>query len=93
MNLRPFALFLTLAGICPAAESASNASPMKPSYGLVIHGGAGVITREKLSPELETRYRADLARALDAGHAVLSGGGVALDAVVAAIRVLEDSPL
>ncbi|MFM8338355.1 MAG: isoaspartyl peptidase/L-asparaginase family protein, partial [Opitutaceae bacterium] len=41
----------------------------------------------------EARYRADLGRALDAGHAVLSAGGPALDAVVAAIRVLEDSPL
>ena len=51
---------------------------------LAIHGGAGVITRERLSRALESRYRAVLERALRAGHAVLAAGGPALDAVVAA---------
>jgi len=60
---------------------------------LAIHGGAGVITRERLSPSLESRYRAALERALRAGHAVLAAGGPALDAVVAAVKVMEDSPL
>ncbi len=59
---------------------------------LVIHGGAGVIEREQLGAEAEAAIRADLDAALDAGHAVLSRGGSALDAVEAAVRALEDSP-
>jgi beta-aspartyl-peptidase (threonine type) len=93
MNLRPFGAFLALAALVPAGAQTNLNPPMKPSHGIVIHGGAGVITREKLTPELEARYRADLAKALEAGNTVLASGGAALDAVVAAIRVLEDSPL
>ena len=62
-------------------------------FGLVLHGGAGVILRQDLTPELEAEYRARLREALEAGHGVLAGGGASLDAVVAAIKVLEDSPL
>ncbi|WP_338274517.1 isoaspartyl peptidase/L-asparaginase family protein [Corallococcus caeni] len=65
---------------------------VKPKWGLVIHGGAGVISRENLSPEREAAMRAVLTQALQAGHAVLAKGGRSLDAVTAAIRVLEDSP-
>ncbi|RYZ37836.1 MAG: isoaspartyl peptidase/L-asparaginase [Myxococcaceae bacterium] len=57
-----------------------------------MHGGAGVISRENLSPEREAAMRAALTQALQAGHAVLAKGGRSLDAVTAAIRVLEDSP-
>lgn len=63
------------------------------TFGLVIHGGAGAILRENMPPALEAEYRAKLGEALAAGYAVLERGGAALDAVVAAIRVLEDSPL
>ena len=59
---------------------------------LAIHGGAGAMPRTELTPEREAEVRADLERALEAGHAVLAQGGVALDAVTAAIVVLEDSP-
>ena len=62
-------------------------------FGLVIHGGAGVIVRPELTPELEAQYRAQLAKTVDTGYAVLEGGGSCLDAVVAAIKVMEDSPL
>ncbi|MCY1044226.1 isoaspartyl peptidase/L-asparaginase [Corallococcus sp. bb12-1] len=65
---------------------------VKPKWGLVIHGGAGVISRENLSPEREAAMRAVLTQALQAGHAVLAKGGRSLDAVTAAIHVLEDSP-
>lgn len=67
--------------------------PVNPPIALVIHGGAGVIERDALSAENETAIRADLDRALDAGHAVLAKGGSALDAVSAAVAILEDSPL
>lgn len=65
----------------------------KPKWGLVIHGGAGVIRRETLSPQREAEVRAKLEESLRAGHAVLARGGSSVDAVVAAIVVLEDSPL
>ena len=60
---------------------------------LVIHGGAGGISRESLSVEREGQMRATLERALQAGSAVLAGGGSSVAAVQAAIVVLEDSPL
>lgn len=60
---------------------------------LVVHGGAGTIRRESLDPETERAIRAKLAEALEAGHALLERGEPALDAVEAAIRVMEDSPL
>ncbi len=63
----------------------------KSVYGLVIHGGAGYI--KNLPPEKEKKYREKLNEALEAGYVVLEKGGKAEDAVVAAITILEDSPL
>jgi len=60
---------------------------------LVIHGGAGTITRASMSAEAEAQYRAGLEQALKAGHAILAKGGSSVDAVEAAIRVMEDNPL
>jgi len=71
------------------AATADAARPAKPV--LLIHGGAGVI-RSTLTPQVEQAVKADLARALDAGYAVLEAGGSALDAVARAVVVLEDSP-
>nr|WP_052101339.1 isoaspartyl peptidase/L-asparaginase [Lysobacter arseniciresistens] len=64
----------------------------QPKTALVIHGGAGYVPRESLSTEDEAAARADLERALEAGHAILAAGGAALDAVQAAVVVLEESP-
>src|SRR5215472_18442192 len=61
-------------------------------YAIAIHGGAGAVPRATLSPEREQRYRAGLNAALDGGYAVLERGGSALDAVTAAVRILEDDP-
>jgi beta-aspartyl-peptidase (threonine type) len=63
-----------------------------PSWKLVVHGGAGVIERSQLSAIEEKDIRAALAGALEAGSAILAGGGSALDAVEAAARALEDDP-
>lgn len=60
---------------------------------LVIHGGAGAIERNRLTAEREHAYRHALAQSLIAGHAVLAAGGSSIDAVIAAIVVMEDSPL
>lgn len=63
------------------------------NFSLVIHGGAGTLLRGQMTPVKEQEYTAALQQALDAGHAVLSKAGSALDAVEAAVRVLEDCPL
>jgi beta-aspartyl-peptidase (threonine type) len=59
---------------------------------LVVHGGAGVIERSKITPEKDAEIRAALNRSLEAGGKVLDSGGSALDAVEASVRVLEDDP-
>ncbi|WP_430384165.1 isoaspartyl peptidase/L-asparaginase family protein [Archangium violaceum] len=74
-------------------SSSDDVSRPAPRWGIVIHGGAGVIKRESLSPEREAAVRAVLNEALQAGHSVLAKGGSSLDAVTAAVRVMEDSPL
>jgi beta-aspartyl-peptidase (threonine type) len=60
---------------------------------LAVHGGAGTIAREAMTAAREKAYRDALELALRRGHGVLAEGGAALDAVEAAVRVLEDSPL
>lgn len=82
--MRPLLLALMFAS---CATSAAD-SPIA----LVIHGGAGTMSRADLDADTERDIRAALDRALDAGHRVLRDGGEALDAVTAAIVVLEDDP-
>ncbi|MDP2875982.1 MAG: isoaspartyl peptidase/L-asparaginase [Holophaga sp.] len=65
---------------------------VKRPFALVIHGGAGAITKENTAPEKERAARAGLEKALQAGYAVLEKGGTSLDAVEASVRVLEDDP-
>jgi beta-aspartyl-peptidase (threonine type) len=60
---------------------------------LVIHGGAGTITRANMSPEKEKAYREVLNNALQKGYTILKSGGTSVQAVEAAIIVMEDSPL
>ena len=55
---------------------------------IVIHAGAGSLNRDR-----ERLYHATLEQSLRAGHAILKGGGSALDAVEAAIVIMEDSPV
>jgi beta-aspartyl-peptidase (threonine type) len=60
---------------------------------IAIHGGAGTISRANMTPEKEAAYRAGLEQSLRAGHAVLEQGGTSMDACIAAVKVMEDSPL
>lgn len=60
---------------------------------LVIHGGAGSIYKENIPDSLEMQYRMKLEEALLAGYEILINGGESLEAVRAAIHILEDSPL
>ena len=75
-----------------ASAVMSIAAAPAPKWTLVIHGGAGVIERAKLKPEDDKAIRAALALSLEKGSAVLKAGGTSLDAVEAAIMVLEDDP-
>ncbi|RFM25576.1 isoaspartyl peptidase/L-asparaginase [Deminuibacter soli] len=75
-----------------AAPKDSLAQAGSKKYILVIHGGAGTILKSQMTPEKEAAYRAGLQRALDAGNTVLKNGGKAIDAVQAAIQVMEDDP-
>ncbi|MFV8430509.1 isoaspartyl peptidase/L-asparaginase family protein [Vibrio owensii] len=65
---------------------------MTKPFSIAIHGGAGTILREQMSDELQQSTLTDLEAAVKAGHQILEKGGEALDAVVAAVKVLEDSP-
>ncbi|WP_260483112.1 isoaspartyl peptidase/L-asparaginase family protein [Sphingomicrobium flavum] len=63
-----------------------------PDWSIVIHGGAGTILPENMTPEKEAEIRAVLDSALAAGSKVLAEGGSSLDAITAAITILEDDP-
>ena len=62
------------------------------NFALAIHGGCGVMAKLDLTDEEWKAARHDLGRALEAGYAVLKAGGKAIDAVQAAVVVMEDSP-
>jgi L-asparaginase / beta-aspartyl-peptidase len=76
----------------PSSSKSQRGNPAG-SFGFVIHGGAGTITRQNMTRELEESYQAKLKEALLAGYQILKDGGRGLDAIEAAIRLLEDSPL
>jgi beta-aspartyl-peptidase (threonine type) len=80
----------------PGAEQQTGGSMTTSKtheYAIVIHGGAGTILREEMSPEKEAAYKAALNAALDIGEKILKDGGNAMDAVEQTIRSLEDNPL
>ncbi|MCX6169550.1 MAG: isoaspartyl peptidase/L-asparaginase [Ignavibacteriales bacterium] len=62
-------------------------------FGIVVHGGAGSILKSSMTPEREAEYIAKLNEVLETGYKILVNGGTALDAVNAAINIMEDSPL
>lgn len=78
---------LASASIGFSHSALSEESPLA----IAIHGGAGTIDKAKFSPEQEKAYRAKLSEAVEAGYNVLEKGGESLDAVTAAITVLEQS--
>lgn len=73
-------------------EPVSNNSEQR-NLALAIHGGAGTIRRENMTAEQESEYRAKLQESLEAGYAVLEADGSAIEAVIASVKVMEDSPL
>jgi L-asparaginase / beta-aspartyl-peptidase len=94
----PRRTFVTLAAMSPAiglpgaaTASAARASAVRDVV-LAVHGGAGSVPRGSLSPEKEKAFRDGLEKAVRTGAALLADGRPSLDAVEAAIRVLEDDP-
>ena len=88
LNRRIFmgALISTAAASAVARETKSRTC-------LVIHGGAGTLLREQMNAATQKAYHEVLTHALRVGYAILNRGGSSLDAVEAAIRLMEDSPL
>lgn len=83
-------ILLLLLTVC---LSASNLQASEPPIAIAIHGGAGTIDKSRMTPDQEKAYRDKLREAVDSGYAVLEKGGSSLDAVTAAIVLLENSPL
>ena len=82
------ALLLALVFGTTPVEGLADTSPV-----LVIHGGAGTLSREEMTAEREEAFRSALRAALDAGFDVLDDGGTAMDAVIEAIALMENDPL
>ena len=85
---------LGFSGTAFSQASASGTSGSgQHKWAIVLHGGAGVIERSSMTPEAEAGYRAGLTEAMNAAAAVLDKGGSSLDAIEAAIKLLEDNPM
>src|SRR4029077_9301976 len=84
---------LAVATVAGAQQFGRMSSVKEDKIGLVVHGGAGTMERNKMSPERAREDRAGLENALRAGWEILQRGGSALDATEAAVRVFEDDPL
>jgi beta-aspartyl-peptidase (threonine type) len=84
---------LLVALLAVLLSACATTPPPAPRWSIIVHGGAGVIERANLTPEVEAQYRAAMQRALDTGGAILDRGGSSLDAVEAVIQEMEDDPL
>jgi beta-aspartyl-peptidase (threonine type) len=87
---------LTWAVACQAPDkqkSSENMHKERPAYAIAIHGGAGALRRQDMTPEKETAYKAALDSALTTGETILKNGGSSLEAVTATVSRLEDCPL
>lgn len=82
-------LLMMMCFLCVAQWSYAQ----KNKITLVIHGGAGTILKKNMTPQQEKAYHSKLKEALKTGHNVLKKGGTSLEAVVATIKILENSPL
>ena len=82
-------LFLFLAALFSMGAASAADKPVA----IVIHGGAGALEPGRYTADEEAAFKGKLNEALDAGYAVLDGGGSAVDAVEAAIVIMEDAPI
>ncbi|VXD17639.1 isoaspartyl peptidase/L-asparaginase family protein [Marinoscillum sp. 108] len=95
---RKLNLFLLIVVACLSgcnttpAENTPN-EPVERKIAVVIHGGAGTVSRENMDSVTEVAYRAKLDEALQAAYTILEDGGSSCDAIQAAIVMMENSPL
>ncbi len=96
MQRNPFTILVLAACLLPGvtimSATAADTSAAEHPIAIAIHGGSGTIERDEFPPERVAEIRATLEQALKAGYGVLSSGGSSLDAVTAAVTLLEDSP-
>ena len=79
--------------ITEKTDSDANKGKKINEFAIVIHGGAGTILKENMSPEDEVAYKAKLEEAIKVGYEILKNGGTSLDAVEKTVNVMENSPL
>lgn len=87
------ALFSCKSNLKTTAQNSGEEELFRQEWAIVIHGGAGAMSKSKMTPELDKKYRDGLSEALSAGKKILMDGGTSLDAVEAVIRILEDNPM
>ena len=80
-------------GSIPTSDVGKIDEMHSPTFGIVIHGGAGTILKKNMTDSLENAYKAKLKEAITIGHTLLKNGGDAMEAVTKTINVLENSPL
>ncbi|XQW83512.1 isoaspartyl peptidase/L-asparaginase family protein [Thalassotalea piscium] len=80
-------LLLPTLSLSTASHAAENA------FAIAIHGGAGTINKAKMTTEKRAAYEKKLSEAIDAGYQLLSDGHSSQEAIIAAIKIMEDSPL
>ena len=78
---------------CQDRSSEKGNRSSNPEWAIVVHGGAGNITPKRIPPAKEREYKDKLTEALEAGAKILDSGGTSLDAVEAAIMIMEDCEL
>lgn len=85
-------LAIAALALAPAAWARESGTMRDNTWSIAIHGGAGTMSPDRMTEAQQAEYKAALAVALDAGARILADGGSALDAVEAAVMVLEDDP-
>ncbi len=93
ITLLAFSLLILISCETTSKKEVTTTQREPNSFAIVIHGGAGGIKREYFTTEQQNAYKEKLQEALNAGYKVLENNGISLDAIQAAITVMEDSPL
>jgi beta-aspartyl-peptidase (threonine type) len=97
LNISLFICCLLIITSCQKASDKSTTQSTKTTksqpIAIVIHGGAGNVTPERIPPEKQKEYENKLDEAISKGYAILQNGGASMDAVIATINILENSPL
>lgn len=88
-----YIILFFLASGCLSQNDSESQDKIEVLPTLVIHGGAGTITKDNMTPEMEIQIREKLEEALNEGYGILKNGGSSTEAVIRTIQVMEESPL